>query len=64
MLDSHNSKPMAAQIAKSLFSQENKYWPLPRKIFQNNDLEFTLKGDLFSQLVDFLVILDKYSYKK
>ena len=53
-----------AQITKSLFSQENLYWPLPRKIFQNNYLEFTLKGDFFSQLVDFLVISDQHSYKK
>ena len=28
-----NSKPRAAQITKSLFSQEKSYWLLPRKIF-------------------------------
>ena len=60
----HNSKPQTAQITKSLFSQANLYWPLPRKFFQNNYLEFTLNGDFFSQLVDFLVILDQYSNKK
>ena len=32
--------------------------------FQNDYLEFTLNEYFFSQLVDFLVIADQYSYKK
>ena len=48
-----NSKPQAAQITKSLFSSENSYWHLPRKIFQNNYLEFTLKEDFFQSISRF-----------
>ena len=56
----HNSKPQAAQITKSFFSHKNLYWPMPQKISKIIILNsHNLKGDFFSQLLDFLVILDQ-----
>ena len=59
-----NSKPQAAQITKIIIFIRKLVLAFASKIFPNNYLEFSLKEYFFSQLVDFLVILDQYSYKK
>ena len=48
---------------KFLFSPLHRKLPL-RRLKRTKHTEFTSKGDLFSQLVDFLVISDQYRYKK
>ena len=48
---------------KFLFSPLHRKLPL-RLLKKTKHTEFTLKGDFFSQLVDFLVISEQYSNKK
>ena len=59
-----NSNPQVAQIKKISIFFRKLVLAFVSKDSPNNYLEFTLKEYFFSQLVDFLVISDQYSYKK